>query len=124
MGMPASPTPEPVVTPQVEATPQAEVLPTNPMDELSPNNKFFQGFTEPAISEPVINNDSSAVVNPMDYVEQINNAPVQENQGADMADAINGIRNLVNELNSKGLKIQQDEADSDSSYQINVTIIK
>ena len=101
---------------------------TNPVvDELNPNNKFFQPIQENSVSSPIEMNPAPAPVNPMDNVTNlVNNDPtvVNELHRASLSDAINDVRGLVNELNMRGMNVTIDEADLDSSYQMNISIMK
>ena len=101
--------------------------PTSTVNELNPNNKFFQPIQEPTISGPSIDDDMySAPINPMDNVNNLmnENSPVADQQDYDLGDAINDIRGKVEEINSKGLNVSIDEADLETSYQMNISIMK
>ena len=101
-----------------------------PQPELSPNNKFFQ--PEPPKEEEFnIPEMKQEVVNPMSFVdsldvpaEKIEEPVMPEPSVVDITDTIQTIKNTVNELQHKGIKIRMDEADLDSSYQINISIEK
>lgn len=113
----------------VQASPdsikQEEVLQNDPIEELNPNNKFFQPTAEPLFDEPLAKeNNQNSVVNPMDYVETINEVSPTEQSTPSFASAINQVRDLVTKLNNEGLNVKIDEADLDPSYQINISIIK
>jgi len=100
------------------------------IDELNPNNKFFQPIQETSVSEPMMDmNNNVNNVNPMDNV---NNLIVDGSQGSNansseeisLGDAINIVRDLVGELNAKGLNVSIDEADLEATYQMNISILK
>ena len=106
--------------------PQVFDQPISTMDELNPNNKFFQPIKEQLVATPMVDiSNDQPVVNPMDYVDNLNNVqPEQQSQGSSLKDAINDIRKLVDELNNKGLNVNIDEADLDAFYQMNISIMK
>ena len=93
--------------------------------ELSPNNKFFQ--PEQPVEQPMnVQNTQEEVINPMSFVETLDApmaAPVQQPTN-NLNTSLIEIRSLINTLQAKGVKIKADEADLDSSYQINITIEK
>lgn len=96
------------------------------MDELNPNNKFFQPIQEESISNPDVDIPTNqSPVNPMDFV---NNISMDQNQNVNtslsLKDAINEVRSMVDQLNNKGFSVMIDEADLDASYQMNITIAK
>ena len=100
---------------------------SNPMNELNPNNKFFQPIQETASAEPMMNvNVNQPMVNPMDNVNELagNTASSNPVEEIDLGDAINIIREFVAELNTKGLSVVLDEADLEASYQMNISILK
>ena len=99
----------------------------DPISELNLNNKFFQPIQDNSQNiEPLPNsmstNNQASEVNPMDYVDNLNNTPT--NNSYSLVDGINEVRELVNNLNNKGLNVKIDEADLDASYQINISISK
>ena len=97
--------------------------PTQPIEELNPNNKFFQPAAEPTNMNETIES-SPSIVNPMDYVEKLSDSTVVNNDGATLITVINEVRDLVSNLNDRGINVKIDEADLATSYQINLTIIK
>ena len=100
------------------------------MDELNPNNKFFQPIQDQSISSPMMDTPINPTpVNPMDNVNNLINennkeAIMAEQNEMSMGSAINDIREKVNELNNKGLIVTIDEADLDTAYQMNISILK
>ena len=111
---------EPVVHDPMNAT----------VNELNPNNKFFQPIQDQSISSPLMDmNVDAAPVNPMDSVDNLmvntSNSPAADpNKDLSLGDAINDVRKLVDDLNSKGFIVTIDEADLDASYQMNISLIK
>ena len=102
-----------------------------PAPDLNPNNKFFQ--PEPPKEEDfTLPTQKEEVVNPMSFVETLDapaNIPTYDGNNAsdnnnDISETISEIRNMVSNIQSKGVKIRIDEADLDNSYQINISIDK
>ena len=94
------------------------------IDELSPNNKFFQ-----PIQEPTIDTMSQSIEQPNNFVNPMDNVnTIDPNMNAqvtlDVSDAINSIKNTVNDLNNKGFNVIINETDLNNSYQINIIINK
>ena len=106
---------------QIDNTNQAST-----MDELNPNNKFFQPIQEaPTESLDTMDSNENTSVNPMDYVDNLSSPQKASDQSSNsLVDAINETRKFVNSLNSKGLAVKIDEADLDNFYQINISIMK
>lgn len=125
---------EPVVQENVaqpSAMPEAAPQVSGPstIDELNPNNKFFQPIQEQAVSSPMKDTVSEpTTVNPMDNLDVLMNGGAnQQGTPADdmsLGDVVTEIRGKVEELNSKGFIISIDEADLENSYQMNISILK
>ena len=112
-----------VEEPETPVQPSEEEV---PQPELNPNNKFFQ--PEPPKEEDfTIPNKEQEVVNPMSFVDTLDvpqEPVVTQTNDVDLTNTIQTIRDTVNELQHKGIKIRMDEADLDSTYQINISIEK
>ena len=117
----------------VEPEPAAPTKPLNsdliasPLDDLNPNNKFFQSINsheeESLYNEP----KEDAIINPMSFVETLddNYKETQEKaSGIDLNSVISDICSLVTSLQNKGVNIKIDEADLENNYQININIDK
>src|SRR5574344_2056161 len=101
---------------------------STPVDnfDLNPNNRFFQPAPK-AEEEINISIPEQPVINPMDFVETLDSNYEQKTQelaGVDLRSTINEIRGFVNDLHNKGVNIQIDEAATEESYQINLTLPK
>ena len=108
----------------VESLPQEKPTSTI-LNELNPNNKFFQPINNAQqemvpIEEPV-NNEP---INPMDFVDQLETlndvSPVNDNYTS----AINDIKSVVDKLKSQGVNIIIDETDLENKHQIIIQIEK
>jgi ParB family chromosome partitioning protein len=100
---------------------------SEPDIDLNPNNKFFQSIptTEEVFNQPV--NKAEEVINPMSFVETLDDNYTQKQQveeGTDLNSTISDIRTLVTSLQNKGVNIKIDEADLNDKYQINLIINK
>ena len=117
--------------------PDINSMPSDPMmgeptssaiNELNPNNKFFQPIQEQSVSNNIMDmNPAPAPINPMDSVDNLvrnDSNVVEELKQASLSDAINDIRSKVEELNIRGLNVTIDEADLQASYQMNISILK
>lgn len=111
--------------------PAPEAIVHDPMnstiDELNPNNKFFQPIQEQSIISPI--NDVSidpTPVNPMDNVANLvdNGSSAADQEDLSLGDIINDVRKVVDEINNKGFITSLDEADLENSYQMNISIMK
>ena len=101
-----------------------EVISTPTYDELNVNNRFFQPIMDEPINEiETQSNLTSDVINPMDFVDNID---TKEEIKVDetLPTAINQVRDLISKLNNSGLKVTIDEADLDKNYQIIISIEK
>ena len=100
------------------------------LNELNPNNKFFQPVQEQSVSNPMMDtNVLSTPVNPMDNVSNLMDNNIQNplstpQEAPSLGDAINDVRGLVEQLNIRGLNVTIDEADLQTSYQMNISIMK
>ena len=107
---------------------ESPIDPMTPMTELNPNNKFFQPTNEMAamtsIDNITIPDNPQPTVNPMDYVDQINQNNSFNQSPVSLPDTINEIRNFITQLQNKGINVRMDEADLETSYQINIIINK
>ena len=107
---------------------ESPIDPMTPMTELNPNNKFFQPTNEMAamtsIDNITIPDNPQPTVNPMDYVDQINQNNSFNPSPVSLPDTINEIRNFITQLQNKGINVRMDEADLETSYQINIIINK
>ena len=91
---------------------------------LNPNNKFFTPVVNNMVDEsPVITEVQDTVVNPMDSVGKIEE-PADNIAEYTIVDAIMEIRNIVDKINGKGLKVTVDEAGVDKQYHMNILIEK
>ena len=100
---------------------------SSPLDDLNPNNKFFQSFNNQ--KEESLYNDTKEepIINPMSYVETLDdnyNETQEKAFGIDLNSIISDVRNLVKSLQAKGANIKIDEADLTDNYQINISINK
>ena len=101
--------------------------PASTIDDLNPNNKFFQPASSSidVIDTPIEPQSINQSLNPMDFVSNLTqDDQAAKNASTSLSNAINQIRDLVTKLNNEGLNVKLDEADLDSNYQINITIIK
>ena len=122
--MPNTPVePEPVVP----TKPSNSDFIASPLDDLNPNNKFFQAINsheeESLYNEP----KEDAIINPMSFVETLDDnykATQEKASGVDLNNVISDIRSLVTSLQNKGVNIKIDEADLENNYQININIDK
>ncbi len=115
--------PEPVVP----TKPSNSDFIASPLDDLDPNNKFFQAINsheeESLYNEP----KEDAIINPMSFVETLDDnykATQEKASGVDLNNVISDIRSLVTSLQNKGVNIKIDEADLENNYQININIDK
>ena len=114
----------------INSNPISQEPTPNIMNELNPNNKFFQPIQEQSGSNMSIDSDMYTVpspVNPMDNVDGLVNGHPQideQTESLSLGEAINGIREMVSDLNNKGLNVNIDEADLEASYQMNISIMK
>ena len=115
--------PEPVVP----TKPSNSDFIASPLDDLNPNNKFFQAINsheeESLYNEP----KEDAIINPMSFVETLDDnykATQEKASGVDLNNVISDIRSLVTSLQNKGVNIKIDEADLENNYQININIDK
>ncbi len=93
------------------------------MNELNPNNKFFQPITEVAQQQTVEEEKiEDQLINPMDFVDNIE-APssVPTNPSVD---AINKVKELIESLKSQGVNVTMDESDLENKHQIIIQIEK
>ena len=84
--------------------------------ELNPNNKFFTSLPN-EIEEPKVENKQ----NNFDPMQLIDDMVINENQNK-KNDAILEIKNLINKLQTDGVKITLQENDNLTSYQIIINI--
>ena len=108
------------MTPEVEQNKPAETQQQNIDLNLSPNNKFFQSYSESDIDilddNKTVENNESTLVNPMDYIEQT--VPANDNS------AIKSIKDFLMNLQTQGVKLKFVESDSDNIHNINIEIEK
>jgi hypothetical protein len=93
------------------------------MNELNPNNKFFQPITEVAQQQTVEEEKiEDQLINPMDFVDNIE-APssVPTNPSVD---AVNKVKELIESLKSQGVNVTMDESDLENKHQIIIQIEK
>lgn len=93
------------------------------MNELNPNNKFFQPITEVAQQQTVEEEKiEDQLINPMDFVDNIE-APssVPTNPSVD---AVNKVKELIESLKSQGVNVSMDESDLENKHQIIIQIEK
>ena len=118
---PVMPVEEPKVEQPTFITPETSM-------ELNPNNKFFQ--PEPKVEETInMAQPQEQIINPMDFVETLEQPtetitetpnPVNNN----VTNTVQEIRNLITNLQNRGINVKIDEIDLDASYQMNITIEK
>ena len=93
------------------------------MNELNPNNKFFQPIKEVAQQQTIEEEKiEDQLINPMDFVDNIE-APssVPTNPSAD---AVNKVKELIESLKSQGVNVTMDESDLENKHQIIIQIEK
>ena len=93
------------------------------MNELNPNNKFFQPITEVAQQQTIEEEKiEDQLINPMDFVDNIE-APssVPTNPSVD---AVNKVKELIESLKSQGVNVTIDESDLANKHQIIIQIEK
>lgn len=93
------------------------------MNELNPNNKFFQPIKEVAQQQNIEEEKiEDQLINPMDFVDNIE-APssVPTNPSTD---AINKVKELIDSLKSQGVNVSMDESDLENKHQIIIQIEK
>ena len=113
--------------PVTNSEPQNTNFISSPLDDLNPNNKFFQSINsheeESLYNEP----KEDSIINPMSFVETLDDNYKESQEkatGIDLNSVIGDIRNLVTSLQTKGVNIKIDEADLEDNYQINIIINK
>lgn len=115
--------------PVVEEKPQVEEK-NNPVNDdysdeqpmhFSADNVFFH---PPIKEQENITEIKNETIDPMDVVKYATEPHPEEknNNSYDLTDALNDIRDLISSLESKGFKIEVDEAALDSEYDINIKI--
>lgn len=104
---------------------QEELKVEEPKPTFTPNydsaNKFFNFFEEPKQEET---NQNDKIVNAMDSVNNLVEEPQTNNESLGLKDAINTIRNTIQDLGNKGFFINVEEIDFDNNYQITIKINK
>ncbi len=93
------------------------------MNELNPNNKFFQPIKEVAQQQTIEEEKiEDQLINPMDFVDNIE-APssVPTNPSVD---AVNKVKELIESLKSQGVNVTMDESDLENKHQIIIQIEK
>lgn len=116
---------------------EPEVLTTS--FEPSANNKFFTGFGDTTeIKNDILSPQPEVVIDPMTHVnfldanfddspltrfEEINISD-ENNKNDNIIDAINVFRKSIDDLKSKGFKINSEELDLTNNYQITIKIDK
>lgn len=107
------------MTPEVEHNKPVETQQQNIDLNLSPNNKFFQSYSESDIDilddNNAEQNNESKLVNPMDYIEQTTNTN---------NNTIQSIKDFLINLQTQGVKLKFVESDSDNIHNINIEIEK
>ena len=96
------------------------------MNELNPNNKFFQPMNsiQPEMAPIVEMKKEETLINPMDMVEELD-VPVATNPTNERYNsAINDIKSVVERLKSQGININVDETDLENKHQIIIQIEK
>ena len=94
----------------------------NNIEEINNNNIIDNNIIEPVLETKVDN-----VFDPMSMVNTLEpnyQEKVEEAQGIDLKTAINSIRDIKDQLETKGFNISIDEADLGNSYTITLNIIK
>src|SRR5574344_1900559 len=101
---------QPVESPTAKPVDNVPNFENAPISELNPNNKFFQPTND-------------AVINPMNYVETLDDNFINKQEkaeGVDINSVIGDVRNLISTLQNKGVNIKIEEADLNNSYQITI----
>lgn len=108
------------MTPEVEQNKPVETQQQDIDLNLSPNNKFFQSYSESDIDilddNKTVENNESKLVNPMDYIEQTTNT--------NNNNTIQSIKDFLMNLQTQGVKLKFVESDSDNIHNINIEIEK
>ncbi len=101
---------------------QFNTMESNAINELNPNNRFFQPIQDSSVDNiNPINIPTQQYINPMDSISLLQGNNFESNN---VMDAIAEIKSKVNELTSKGYNINMDEADMNNTYHINIIINK
>ncbi len=93
------------------------------MNELNPNNKFFQPIKEVAQQQTIEEEKiEDQLINPMDFVDNIEAPSSVPTNPSD--DAVNKIKELIDSLKSQGVNVSMDESDLENKHQIIIQIEK
>ncbi len=93
------------------------------MNELNPNNKFFQPIKEVAQQQTIEEEKiEDQLINPMDFVDNIE-APSSVPTNPSI-DAVNKVKELIDSLKSQGVNVTIDESDLENKHQIIIQIEK
>ena len=91
------------------------------MNELNPNNKFFQPINELSQAQTVEEEKiEDQLINPMDFVDKIEAPQAVPTNPSE--DAVNSIKELVESLKAKGVNVSMDESDLEGKHQIIIQI--
>ena len=109
----------------IESIQQEPEIESTIMNELNPNNKFFQPINNTQqevvpVEEPV-NNEP---INPMDFVDTIDIIHDTNPADTNYNNAIDEIKSLINKLQSQGNNITIDETNLENKHQIIIQIEK
>ena len=112
---------EPVVIDEPKKEPEP-TYDSNDSINISSNNKFFTPVK--ADNEEEIKTEDDDFIDPMAVVDAIKNDINKPIEQASLKTAINDIRECVNKLGEKGIRINIDEIDKPDTYQITIDIEK
>lgn len=104
-----------------QSTPEIETLDDEEEDLFSKED-----FSD-ILAEAKEENKKEGLIDPVDRIITLDEnyeENKKEEDGLDLKSAINNVRNVINDLNSKGFSIGIEEADLDNIYQITINIDK
>ncbi len=96
------------------------------MNELNPNNKFFQPINNMQQEMVPLSdvNKEEKLINPMDMVEELDVPNVTSSVNENYNNAIKDIKSVVDRLKTQGININIDETDLENKHQIIIQIEK
>ena len=111
---------------KVETTPiQEEQLESTIMNELNPNNKFFQPIKEQSTMQEVEDKQiESQLINPMNFVDEIDVVSEAPTPTKNYENAVSDIKDVVEAIKLQGFNVSIDESDLENKHQIIIQIEK